>query len=376
MKTFRVGLLGFGFMGKAHACGYLNLPLFYNPPDFGAVITHVCASRPETAAKAAAQVGAAHAVADFREITENPDIDVVDIATPNDRHLEALLSALGRHKHIYCDKPITATYTEALRVRQALSGYRGMGQMTLQNRFFPATMRAKQLIDSGVLGNILEFRGRYLHSGSADPLAPLKWKLTAAAGGGVVADLGIHILDLMRWLLGDFAELSAAARIAYPDRPAADHPARREPVDAEDSMLATVRLASGAIGQISASKIATGTEDDMSFEIHGSLGALQLRPMDWHRLYYYDARRPTEPFGGLRGWTAIDCGQRYDMPVGFPSPKVSIGWMRGHLHCLYTFLRSAADGVQYGPSLEDGIYLQYLLDKVKESARERKWVTL
>ncbi|MFA6929551.1 MAG: Gfo/Idh/MocA family oxidoreductase [Lentisphaeria bacterium] len=376
MKTYKVGMLGFGFIGKVHAYGHLNIPLFYEQQDFRSRISKVCTSKPETAQQAAELLGSAEPVTDFREITENPDIDIVDICTPNNLHCEELLSAIQHQKHIYCDKPLTATYAEALQIKEALKNYRGISQMTLQNRFFPVTMRAKQLLAEGRLGEILEFRASYLHSGSADPKAPLKWKLSGAAGGGVVADLGSHILDLMHYLLGNFQELSAATRIAYPERPSAQDPAKMLQVDAEDTMQVTLRLKNGALGQVTASKIATGVEDEVSFEIYGSKGAVKLLPMELHRLYYYDTAASAKPLGGIRGWTAIDCGQRYDKPAGFPTPKASIGWLRGHMHCLYTFLNSIHTGVATGPSLEQGIYIQYLLDKVKESASKKQWLAL
>ncbi len=109
MKTYKVGLIGFGFIGKVHAYGHRNIPLFYDQQEFRSRITHVCTSRAATAEKGAMQIEAEHAVTDYREITENPDIDIVDICTPNNLHFEALLSAIRHNKHIYCDKPLTAT---------------------------------------------------------------------------------------------------------------------------------------------------------------------------------------------------------------------------------------------------------------------------
>lgn len=376
MKRYRVGLLGFGFIGKVHAYGHLNIPLFYDQQEFGSRITQVCTSRPETAAKAMALTGADSSTTDYREITENPDIDIVDICTPNAAHFPALLSAIKNNKHIYCDKPLTATVEEARAIGEALKGYTAIGQMTLQNRFFPVTLRAKQLIDEGKIGEILEFRGSYLHSGSASPDAPLKWKLSGSAGGGVVADLGSHILDLMNYLLGDFTALSAVTHIAYPTRPSAEDPAKRVPVDAEDNMIVTLQLPNGACGTVTASKISTGCEDEVSFEIYGSKGALKLSPMDLHRLYYYDAAAPQGTLGGTRGWTAIDCGQRYAKPAGFPTPKAPMGWLRGHMHCLYTFLESVHTGKQLGPSLAQGIAIQELMDKIKKSAKDHSWIQL
>lgn len=373
MKTYNVGMIGFGFIGKVHAYGHMNIPLFYAQSEFRSRITHICTGHLETAQLGCTQTGAAHAVTDFREITENPEIDIVDVCTPNDRHYEAVMSALKNGKHVYCDKPLTQTLADAEKIGEALKEYRGIGQMTLQNRFFPATLRAKQLIDEGRIGEILEFRGQYLHSGSADPKAPYKWKLAA----GVINDLGSHILDLMNYLIGPFAGLSAVTHIAYPERPAAGDPSRLVKVEAEDNMLATVRLPNGAYGNISASKIATGVEDGFGFEIHGSKGALRWEPMNLDKLFFYDMSAPGAPIGGMRGWTAIDCGQRYDKPAGFPTPKAPIGWLRGHMHCLYTFLKSVHEGRQLGPSLAEGVAMQRMLAAVAESAENNgKWMAL
>lgn len=376
MKNYRIGFIGFGFIGKVHAYGHVNLPLFFDQQEFRTTITHVCASRLASAQKGAEQVGAKHAVTDYREITENPDIDIVHICTPNHLHKEALLSAIAHGKHIYCDKPLTASVAEAEEVEAALKNYRGTAQMTLQNRFFPSTIRAKQLIEEGRIGQILEFRACYLHSGSADPKAPLKWKLSAETGGGVIADLGSHVLDLIHHLLGDYAEVCAMSHIAYPERPSADDPAKMVKVDAEDNMMILAKMKSGAPGHISASKIATGIEDEMRFEIHGSKGALRFNGMDPHHLEFYDASLADSPCGGTRGWTAIDTGQRYAKPAGFPGPKFAIGWLRGHMQCLYNFLDCVHHGKPGNPGLQQGVYIQKLMDKIKQSNNNHKWVNV
>lgn len=375
MKTMRVGFVGFGFIGKVHACAYAELPFHYAPLPLLARITHICSGRLETAEAGCAMVGASYATTDYREITENPAIDIVHICSPNHQHAPALLSAMAHQKHIYCEKPLAATTDEADAIRAALASYRGTAQMTLQNRFFPATIRARQLLGEGALGPILEFRAAYLHAGSADPATPLKWKLAAAAGGGVIADLGSHMLDLVHLMLGDYAALCALTQVAYADRPAADDPARRVAVDAEDGMKVMARMASGATGIIEATKLAMGSEDEVRLEIHGSRGALRFNCMDPHHLEYYDARQPDKPVGGTRGWTRIDTGQRYAAPAtGFPTPKAAIGWTRCHLACLANFLYDIAAGRPGDPGLEQGIYLQHLMAAVKRSAADRAWV--
>lgn len=139
MKTYNVGILGFGFIGKVHAYGYLNLPFFYDPVPLRARVTHVATSRPETAEKAKATIGADVAATDYRAITEDPAIDIVHICTPNHLHRDALLSAIGNQKHIYCDKPLVATLAEAEQIEAALADYRGTSQMTFQYRFYPSS---------------------------------------------------------------------------------------------------------------------------------------------------------------------------------------------------------------------------------------------
>jgi levoglucosan dehydrogenase len=377
MKTYNVGMLGFGFIGKMHAYGYLNLPLFYDPVPLKARITHICTSRAETAEKGKAQIGADVATTDYRAITENPDIDIVHICTPNDRHKDELLSAMAHGKHIYCDKPLVATLSEAEAIEAALAGYTGTAQMTLQNRFFPATMRAKQLVDEGFLGDLLEFRGCYLHSGSANPDAPLKWKLSAEHGGGVIADLASHIMDLIHHLAGDYASLLAATHIAYADRPSLEDPKTRVPVEAEDCVMLLARMASGALGHIEATKIATGMEDELRFELHGSKGALRFNTMEPHFLEAYDLGASGKPIGGNRGWTRIATGQDYPAPAaGFPSPKNSIGWVRSHMACLANFLQAVGEDRPGDPGLSQGIYVQRLIDCARRSAAEQQWVSV
>ena len=174
MKTYNVGILGFGMIGKVHAYGHLNLPLFYDPPPLATRITHVVASRPETAEKARQAVGAAVAATDFRAVTEDPSVDIVHVCTPNHLHCDAVLAAIGGQKHIYCEKPLTGSLDQARRIEAALADYRGTAQMTFQYRFYPAVLRARQLVAEGAVGEVLGFRAAYLHGGSADPRAPLR----------------------------------------------------------------------------------------------------------------------------------------------------------------------------------------------------------
>ena len=375
MKTYTVGIIGFGFIGKVHAYAHLTMPLYYPQSDFRTRITHIGTSSMATAKKGCAQVQADVPVADYRAITDNPDIDIVHICTPNHLHKDMLLSTLKNNKHIYCDKPLVANAAEATQVREALAGYTGTAQMTFQCRFFPATLRAIQLVREGFLGDIHEFRAAYLHSGSATPEAPLKWKLSAKYGGGVIADLGAHVFDLIHMLLGDYDCMIATTRIAYPQRPSADKPARMENVKAEDSVNIIAHMKNGAVGAIEASKTATGAEDELRFELHGSAGAIRFNSMQPHHLQVYDAGISDKPFGGMRGWTLVDCGQRYP-ESHFPGPKFSIGWMRAHVASLFSFLDNVSKGSVGDPGFDQGLYVQHIIERVRESARLSEWVKL
>jgi predicted dehydrogenase len=369
-----VGIIGFGFIGKVHAYAYATLPYYYQPVPVQARITHVCASRPETAEAGRALVCAEHAVTDYRQITENPAVDIVHICTPNHLHKDALLSAMAHGKHIYCDKPLTATLAEAEEIATVLAAYRGTAQMTFQSRFVPATLRIRQLLDDGFLGKVLEFRASFLHAGSAGPDVPLKWKLSGAAGGGVIADLGSHVFDLLQHFLGDFDALLAATHIAYPERPADGQPGKKARVDAEDCAMILARMKNGALGNLEATKLATGTEDELRVEMHGSLGAIRYNSTDPHHFEMFDARQSDQPCGGNRGWTRVDAGQRYPAPaLAFPGHKLHIGWLRAHIGCLAEFLYAVAAGRPGDPGLDQGIRVQRLMAAAQRSARRGNW---
>lgn len=371
---YNVGIIGFGFIGKVHAYGYLNFPLFYDPLGFDAKITHVCTSKMETAEKGCSQIGAEVATVEYRDITENPDIDIVHICSPNNLHLDAIISAMKHNKHIYCDKPLCVNVEEANIIESALKDYSGTAQMTFQLRFYPAVMRAKQLIDEGFLGRVLEFRASFLHAGSVDANIPLKWKLSADAGGGIIADLGSHVFDLLHYLIGDYDEIIAETQIAHSHRPSLENPNKIVPVEVADNVVMIARMKNGALGTIEATKLATGTEDEVRFEIHGTKGAIRFNGTEPHYLEIFDQTAKREPIGGVSGWTKIATGQKYPSPAGFPGGKLQIGWIRHHMASLYDFMENIVAKKEGNPGLEQGTFIQRMMAKVEESAKNRTWI--
>ena len=374
MAVHGVGMIGYGFIGKVHAWSYHTVGFFYDPPPLAVRLLGVATSSAKTAAAAKDHGGFETGTADWRELIERKDIDIIDIASPNTLHAEQILAAMKAGKHIYCDKPLVVTGAEADQVEKALPSWRGIGQMTFQNRFFAATLRARQLVEEGFIGNVIGLRGVYLHPGSVDPSTPMKWKLRKSAGGGVLRDIGSHLLDLADWLVGPIEAVSATMRILHPRRP--DGKGGMETVEAEDQVIMTVRLAGGALGTLEASKIAVGAEDDLRFEVSGDRGALRFDLMNPDVLEAYTLSDPDSPLGGTRGWKRISTVQRYGAPAVFPPPRSTSGWLRAHAHCLYTFLRAVAEGTQGEPSLARGIAVQRMMESAERSAQTGAWQTV
>ena len=376
MKEYGIGMIGFGFMGKAHTYGYKTIPFYYNDLPFKTKLIGVCTAHQNTAEKAKELHGFEFATTDINDILSNKAIDIVNICTPNLYHKDDVIKALRAGKHVYCDKPLTIGFHDAEEIVSALDDSNVITQMTFQNRFFPATMRAKDFIEEGKLGRILSFRACYLHSGSVDPNKPIGWKQDQAiGGGGVLFDLGSHVLDLIYFLLGEYQSILTKNEVLYLQRPTID--GRIMNITAEDISLMFVKMKNGGTGSIEVSKIATGTNDELRFEIHGDKGALRFNLMEPNYLEYYDNAVSDQHMGGEKGFTRIETIQRFSKPGGeFVSPKAPIGWIRGHVHCLYNFLQCVHEGKQASPSIRDGAYIQYVMEKAYESNSKSGWITL
>lgn len=376
MKEINVGIIGFGFMGKTHTFGYKTIPLYYSPLKYKINLTGVCDVSIDKAKEAEEMLGFEYSTNDPDRIFNDPRINVVDICTPNIFHKEDILKAIQCGKHIYCDKPLATSFDEANEVLDVLKEKDIITQMALQYRFFPATMRAKQLIEEGRIGKIMSFRACYLHSGSVDAKKPLGWKQDKKfGGGGVLFDLGSHVLDLIYHFLGEYDSVFANTKIIYCKRPDAN--GNMVEVEADDLALMIVEMKNGGTGIIEASKIATGTNDELRFEIHGDKGAVRFNLMDPNWLEFYDNTEYDIPLGGTKGYKKIECVQRFEKPGGdFPSSKFSIGWIRAHVHSLYSFLDCISKGQEAHPSFGEGAYIQYVMEKAYESADKKEWIKL
>ena len=366
VPEFGVGIVGFGFIGKVHAYGFRNLSLFYNPPPATCRLVGVCTSREETAERARQIGGFDFGTTRFEDLLERDDIQVISIATPNSLHRDQVIAALEAGKHVYCDKPLTISLDDARAMLGTAQAHPDLATgMPFQCRFSPAVMRAKSLIEDGFLGQVYHFRGAYLHAGYTDPKRPRTWRLDE--GGGCLADLGSHIIDLMRHLLGEYAEVRGTTKTWITERPSLDNPAKMVPVDVDDYVCLEARLRSGAIGFIEASRFATGVQDHVEFIIHGERGALKWNMMDPNYLYAYEAGSEPE------GFTAIPTVQSYPPPSALPSPKLPVGWMRFHLHSVCDFMTAVATGARNTSTLHDGAAAQAVDHAVRLSADSGAW---
>ena len=371
MKQINIGIIGWGFMGRTHAHCIRSLGLFYPGAEFKANIKAVCTRRLEMARAAAEELGADFYTDDYRSLLARYDIDAVSICTPNAQHEQIALAAIAGGKHIYMDKPLADSEEAALRIARAAENSGVITHMVFNNRYLPSMLRARQLIEEGRIGNVLTFAGRYLHSGSIDPKKPIGWKQQLQ--GGVILDLGSHVLDLITWLCGYPERIFCAQRTLYTRRPTRDGGATEEL--SEDHAIMNLQLKNGALGFVEAGKISTGANDELTIEVRGDKGALRWDLMQPNYVEFYDNTLPEAPLGGDKGFTRIESVARYPAPGGaFLPPKNTIGWDRGHMHCYYTFLDCVARGVKSENSIREGARLQRLMARAAQSAAAGRWV--
>jgi len=382
MRMLGVGMIGFGFIGKVHAHAHRALPLFFDPPAARTKLVGVCTTSEATGQKAQVQADFEFHTTDHRALLDREDIDLIHICTPNDAHFSAARDAIAAGKHIYCDKPLALNVTEAVELWSLAEAAPVVHQMTFNYRFVPAILRAVELIDAGFLGDLFSFRSAYLHAGYISPNRPFSWRTDfAQSGGGAIMDLGAHVIDLTRFLLdrpavtrgGPFAEVSADLQTVIKERRDAATGAMRT-VDVDDIALAKVRLAGGGVGLIEASRLATGVQDELRIELHGSRGSLRFNLMDANWLDAYDASLPESALGGDRGYRRIECVTRYPKPYSLGATKNTVGWLNFHIQSLHDFVENVArslegrDGNLYSPSFADGVKAQQIVAACQRSS--------
>jgi predicted dehydrogenase len=356
--------------------GYRSLPFHYGLPSDTYRLVGVATSRAESAKAATLEIGCDFGTDDYRTLLARPDVDVVDICVPNYLHAEIVEAAAAAGKHIYCEKPLAMDLAEGRRMLAAVEAAGVLAQMTFNFRFYPAVLRAQQLIREGFLGTPFSFRGRYYRSSYIDRGKPISWKQRREiAGGGALIDIGSHILDLLYALLGDYASVNATLDTLIRERPRAAGSTERVAVDVDDIALLHVRLADGTPGTVEASRLGTGLTNELEFEIFGDQGSVRFNAMDPNWLQIYDVRDSDQPMGGRRGFRKVETVQRFE---GQKAPDWSMApdFVRTHTECQYQFLKAVQEGRSPVPSLADGFHIQAVLAAAQRSAAEGRWVTL
>jgi predicted dehydrogenase len=376
VKPIGIALIGYGSIGRVHAMAYRDLPFHYRLPADAVRLVGVATSRAETAARAAREIGCSTWTDDYRALLARDDVQAVDVCVPNSMHEEVVLAAAAAGKHIYVEKPLATTVAGAQRMAESVERAGVKAQPTFNYRFVPAVTRARQLIEAGFAGRIFSFYGCYRRSSYVSSEKPLSWKLRQeTSGGGALYDLGSHVLDLMRYLIGEVASVQATLQTFISQRPIAAGADQFGPVEVDDFSLLQLHMVDGAFGVLECSRMATGSTNDLRLELFGASGALRFSMEDPDWLYVYDVRQPDQPLGGERGFKRLETLQRFEGQVS-PDWTQPMGFVRAHAECQYQFLRSIWEDFAPRPSLRDGVVIQRILAAAQRSNAESRWVRI
>ncbi len=371
-----VGMLGYAFMGKAHSNAYKTIPYMIYPPPANPRLLGI-AGRNEAAVKAAAErYGYEKAYTDWREMLEDERIQVFDNGGPNDAHAEPSIAAAKAGKHVLCEKPLARTAEEAKTMLDAVQAAGVKHMVSFNYRFVPAIRQAYELIQSGALGRIYHFRAQYLQEWIMPHYnTPMIWRLRKSqAGSGALGDLGSHIIDLGRFLVGEVKSVSAMTKTFVEERPDGSGVGK---VDVDDAFASVVEFANGAIGTLEASRFAAGRKNSNVFEVNGEKGTIRFNLERLNELeVFWVGEQPKE----TQGFHNVMVSEGYHpfWQYWWPQGHI-IGWEHTFIHEIAHFLDCIVndkDVAPYGATFEDGYRNAVISDGILESARTRRQIDL
>ena len=386
MRALNVGMIGGGFMGKAHSLAYAAMPIFYWPPPAVPVRKMIAGRTEDLAREEAERFGFESFTADWTRLVNDPSIDVVDIVTPNHLHMEMAIGAAEAGKMVLCEKPLARTAEEAKRMLDAVEKAGVINQVSFNYRRTPAIAFAKALVEDGALGKLLNFRGTYLQDWSADPLSPLSWRFDKEiAGSGALGDIATHVLDLARYIVGEITAVNSMLQHYITERPiqeggadllgvgrySADAP--KGHVDVDDEVMSFLRFENGVVGSLEATRNAYGRHNLLTFEIHGTEGSVYFNYERRDELQVCLARDGDR----LRGFRTIYLGPAH--PYGealWPIAALGVGYGETKMIDCYELFKAIAEDRPASPDFRDGYQIARISDAIVESARTQQWVEL
>jgi predicted dehydrogenase len=373
MKTLNIGLIGYGFMGRTHSNAFLQAPRYFDLP-LRPVLKAVAARNEDRVKKFAANWGYESYETDWRKLVERKDIDVIDIASPNDTHQEIAIAAAKAGKMVMCEKPLGRTAAEAEAMVAAVESAGVPNTVWYNYRRVPAVYLIKQLLDEGKFGRIFHYRAKFLQDWTISQDLPQGgeglWRLdVAVAGSGVTGDLLAHNIDTALWLNGPITEVSAMTETFIKERKH-NLTGKVEPVGIDDASAVLCRFANGSLAMFEATRYARGHKALYTLEINGERASAFWDLHDLHRLQFFDHRDE----GRVRGWRSVHITDG-DHPFmkHWWVPGLQIGYEHTFVHQFAEFVDAAAKGKSLAPTFRDGLATDYVTDAILKSAKTRQW---
>jgi len=373
-----VGMLGYAFMGKAHSNGYKKISYMMYPPPAVPKLIAICGRDEEAVAEASRRYGYEGYYTDWHEMLEDDRIQLFDNGGPNNAHAEPCIAAAQAGKHIFCEKPLARTGEEAKQMLDAVTQAGVKHMVAFNYRFVPAIRLARNLIDSGALGQIYHFRAMYLQEWIMPHYNEAKiWRLDKkVAGSGAIGDLGAHIIDLGRFLVGEMKSVSAMTKTFIDERPLPDGSGTGK-VDVDDAFVAAVEFENGAIGTLEATRFGGGRKNYEVLEINGEKGSIHfnLERLNELQVFWVDEKpKETQGFHNV----LVTEGHHPWIDYWWPHGHI-IGWEHTFVHELTHLLDCIAndkDVAPYGATFDDGYRAAAVCDAIAESAAGKKQVDI
>ncbi|RKL65791.1 dehydrogenase [Salipaludibacillus neizhouensis] len=375
-------MIGYKFMGKAHSHAYRDVS-FYFDSEVEPVLQAVCGRNDEGVKEAAEKMGWLSYETDWRKLIARDDIDLIDIVTPNNAHAEMAIAAAEAGKHVFCEKPLAMTLEQARRILEAVEKNGVIHMINHNYRFSPAVQYAKKLIETGRIGKIYHIRASYLQDFIMDPKFPLVWRLDKEiCGSGTLGDLAAHSIDLARFLVGEFKEVTGVLETFIKERPLVEDSSGLSgkasedmtgEVKVDDASLFIARFENGALGTFEATRFAGGNRNGNRFEINGEKGSIRwdAEKMNNLEVYFHD----DEP--GLQGFRNITCTEDIHPFAGayWPAGHI-IGYEHTFINLIAELLHGISKGISPSPNFHDGVRNQAVLAAIETSSTTKEWISI